>query len=172
MSRIEDNVCKKIKARSEIGKKKYGVTMEEEILSIHEWLNHLQMELMDASVYVEKLLDLTKVDIKVMVTKHAKQRYEERGAEWPEISHFVRLVKLKSRHMEVGEDTILKVWLESKDGFGDWLPNAYPVHVVCKRHKKSIHILTFTHMDTKGCTDKTKKGDKLITIQVDEVVSL
>ena len=58
MSRIEDEVCKKIQARSEVGKKKYGVTMEEEILSIHEWLNHLQMELMDAAVYVEKLLGM------------------------------------------------------------------------------------------------------------------
>lgn len=58
MSRIEDEVCKKIQQRAEIGKKKYGVTMEEEVLSIREWLNHLQQELMDASVYVEKLLEL------------------------------------------------------------------------------------------------------------------
>lgn len=165
MSAIEDAVCKKIQQRAEVGKKKYGVTMEEEILSIHDWLVHLQEELMDATVYVEKLLDLTKVNIKVMVTKHAKQRYEERGADWPEISHFVRLVKLKSRHMEVGEDTILKVWIERENA-------TFPIHVVCKKHKKSIHILTFTHMDTKGCTDKTKKGDKLITIQVDEVTGL
>ena len=166
MSAIEDEVCKKIQQRADVGKKKYGVTMEEEILSIHEWLNHLQQELMDSCVYIEKLLDLTKADIKVMVTKHAKQRYEERGAEWPEISHFVRLVKLKSRHMEVGEDTILKVWLESKDG------NAYPVHVVCKRHKKSIHILTFTHMNTKGCIKETKRGTKLLTIELGEVVQI
>tara|TARA_R100000231_G_scaffold98004_1_gene73184 strand:- start:208 stop:396 length:189 start_codon:yes stop_codon:yes gene_type:complete len=58
MSKIEDEVCRKIKARSEVGKKKYGVTMEEEVLSIQEWLKHLQEELMDAAVYVEKLLGL------------------------------------------------------------------------------------------------------------------
>lgn len=58
MSKIEDEVCRKIKARSDVGKKKYGVTMEEEILSIEEWLTHLQEELMDAAVYVEKLLGL------------------------------------------------------------------------------------------------------------------
>ena len=58
MSRIEDEVCKKIQARSEVGKKKYGVTMEEEVLSIREWLNHLQQELMDAAVYVEKVLGM------------------------------------------------------------------------------------------------------------------
>ena len=32
--------------------------MEKEILSIREWLIHLQEELMDATVYVEKLLEL------------------------------------------------------------------------------------------------------------------
>ena len=58
MSRIEDEVCKKIQARSDVGKEKYGVTMEEEILSIREWLNHLQQELMDAAVYGEKLLGM------------------------------------------------------------------------------------------------------------------
>jgi|TARA_R100001591_G_C4286362_1_gene166577 hypothetical protein len=58
MSKIEDEVCKKIQARSDVGKKKYGVTMEEEVLSIRQWLVHLQEELMDAAVYVEKLLGL------------------------------------------------------------------------------------------------------------------
>ena len=58
MSKIEDEVCRKIKARSDVGKKKYGVTMEEEVLSIREWLTHLQEELMDACVYVEKILGL------------------------------------------------------------------------------------------------------------------
>ena len=53
MSAIEDNVCKKIKARSDVGKEKYGVTMEEEILSMREWLVHLQEELMDASISLE-----------------------------------------------------------------------------------------------------------------------
>ena len=58
MSKIEDEVCKKIQARSDVGKKQYGVTMEEEVLSIRQWLVHLQEELMDAAVYVEKLLGL------------------------------------------------------------------------------------------------------------------
>tara|TARA_Y100001938_G_C7818971_1_gene295664 strand:- start:131 stop:313 length:183 start_codon:yes stop_codon:yes gene_type:complete len=58
MSRIEDEVCKKIQSRSDVGKEKYGVTMEDEVLSIREWLVHLQEELMDAAVYVEKLLGM------------------------------------------------------------------------------------------------------------------
>ena len=58
MSKIEDKVCAKIQARAETGKKKYGVTMEREDLSNEEWLIHLQEELMDASVYVERILSL------------------------------------------------------------------------------------------------------------------
>ena len=58
MSKMEEKVCAKIQARAEVGKKKYGVTMEREDLSTEEWLNHLQQELMDASVYVERLLTL------------------------------------------------------------------------------------------------------------------
>lgn len=58
MSKIEEQVCEKILQRSEVGKKKYGVSMEEEVLSIRQWLTHLQEELMDAAVYVEKLLEM------------------------------------------------------------------------------------------------------------------
>jgi len=58
MSRIEDEVCKKIKIRSDVGKKKYGVTMEEENLSRLEWLIHAQEEAMDLAVYLQKLIEL------------------------------------------------------------------------------------------------------------------
>ena len=58
MSRIEDEVCKKIKARSDVGKQKYGVTMEEEELSRLAWLIHAQEEAMDLAVYLQKLIEL------------------------------------------------------------------------------------------------------------------
>ena len=58
MSRIEDEVCKKIKARSDVGKRKYGVTMEEETLTRLEWLIHAQQEAMDLAVYLQKLIEM------------------------------------------------------------------------------------------------------------------
>ena len=58
MSRIEDEVCKKIKQRAKIGKKKYGVTMETAPLSCLEWLIHAQEEAMDLAVYLQKLIEL------------------------------------------------------------------------------------------------------------------
>ena len=63
MSRIEDEVCKKIQGRAEVGKKKYGVTMETAPLTKIEWLIHAQEEAMDLTVYLQKLIEKTKEDI-------------------------------------------------------------------------------------------------------------
>ena len=56
MSKFEEKVIDKIRKRAEVGKAKYGVTMERSDLDTMEWLTHLQEELMDAAVYVERLL--------------------------------------------------------------------------------------------------------------------
>jgi hypothetical protein len=56
MSKIEDSVADKILKRAEVGEQKYGVTMERNDLSVVQWLNHLQEELMDATVYLEKII--------------------------------------------------------------------------------------------------------------------
>jgi len=57
MSKYEEQVINKIRQRAEVGKNKYGVTMERTDLNTLEWLVHLQEELMDAAVYVERLLN-------------------------------------------------------------------------------------------------------------------
>jgi hypothetical protein len=59
MSEIEDKVITKIKQRAEAGFKKYGTTMQRSDLTFNEWLTHLQEELMDACVYVERIMLLT-----------------------------------------------------------------------------------------------------------------
>ena len=55
MSKVEDEVCEEIQERAKVGLKKYGVTMERDDLTHDEWLEHLQHELMDAIVYVQRL---------------------------------------------------------------------------------------------------------------------
>ena len=55
MSKIEDRVAKQLLLRAKIGEKKYGTTMDREDLTLMDWLQHLQEELLDAAVYVEKL---------------------------------------------------------------------------------------------------------------------
>ena len=56
----EDTVVKsvvdKYQERSDIGKLKYGKTLDRKDLSMREWLTHLQEDLMDATLYVEKRL--------------------------------------------------------------------------------------------------------------------
>jgi len=56
MSKIEDEVCKKIQARAEVGLKKYGTTMEREDFSELDWMTYLQEELMDAVVYLQRMI--------------------------------------------------------------------------------------------------------------------
>ena len=41
--------------RSEIGKSKYGTTLDRKDLSVLEWIQHAQEEHMDAILYLEKL---------------------------------------------------------------------------------------------------------------------
>lgn len=56
MSKIEESVIEKIRNRAKVGESKYGVTMERNDLSFLQWMKHLQEELMDAAVYVEKII--------------------------------------------------------------------------------------------------------------------
>ena len=46
-----------MRKRAVSGKAKYGVTMERDDLTIEQWLIHLQEELMDASIYVQRLIE-------------------------------------------------------------------------------------------------------------------
>ena len=48
-------VMQKFKSRAEAGQKKYGTTMDRTDLSTLQWLTHLQEELMDSIIYIEKL---------------------------------------------------------------------------------------------------------------------
>lgn len=59
MQEQEDSIVKSVvqsyKKRSDVGVKKYSKTMDRNDLSTLEWLQHLQEELMDATLYIEKL---------------------------------------------------------------------------------------------------------------------
>ena len=61
---VEDPIVLKVLAkyyeRSQLGIQKYGRTLDRDDLNLTDWLNHLQEELMDATLYIEKL----KADLK------------------------------------------------------------------------------------------------------------
>lgn len=60
MSKIEDEVCRKIQQRAEFGLKKYGVTLERDDLSDIDWIIHAQEEAMDFANYLEVILQRLK----------------------------------------------------------------------------------------------------------------
>lgn len=53
--KIVESVIDKFKQRSEVGIKKYGVTLDRDDLSILEWIKEAQAEAMDFCLYLEKL---------------------------------------------------------------------------------------------------------------------
>lgn len=56
---IVRDVLKRFNARSLSGIEKYNATLERNDLTGKEWLQHLQDELMDAVLYIEKLKTLS-----------------------------------------------------------------------------------------------------------------
>lgn len=57
IDRIVERVISAFRSRSKRGYYKYGTTLERNDLTHVEWLQHLQEELMDAALYIEKLKD-------------------------------------------------------------------------------------------------------------------
>jgi len=59
---IVDRVIKKYHDRSQAGIKKYGTMLTREDLSTTDWLKHLQEELQDATLYIERLMIVREED--------------------------------------------------------------------------------------------------------------
>lgn len=55
MDSIVTAVVERFKQRSEFGQKKYGTNLDRNDLSFLDWVQHMQEELMDAILYLEKM---------------------------------------------------------------------------------------------------------------------
>lgn len=51
---IVESLREKLRTRSEVGIRKYGVGLDRTDLSHLDWLRHHQQELLDAALYVER----------------------------------------------------------------------------------------------------------------------
>ena len=51
---VVERVVNKFVSRSDVGFSKYGVTLDKDPSEMFAWLNHLQEELMDAVLYLQK----------------------------------------------------------------------------------------------------------------------
>ena len=59
---IVDRVINKYHDRSQSGIKKYGTMLTRDDLSTLDWLKHLQEELQDATLYIERLMIVRDID--------------------------------------------------------------------------------------------------------------
>ena len=59
---IIERVIQKFKNRSQVGFKKYRVTLKDDYQPLGKWLTHIQEELMDAVNYIEKVKDVLDYD--------------------------------------------------------------------------------------------------------------
>ena len=58
------SVMAKYAERSNAGLKKYGTPLTRNDLTLEQWLNHLQEELMDATLYLERIKkDITLIQV-------------------------------------------------------------------------------------------------------------
>jgi len=60
---VVERVVDKFISRSDVGYKKYGITLNDDPSKIIEWLNHLQEELMDAVLYLQKAKEAHEKDV-------------------------------------------------------------------------------------------------------------
>tara|TARA_E500000318_G_scaffold100122_2_gene102626 strand:- start:1088 stop:1315 length:228 start_codon:yes stop_codon:yes gene_type:complete len=71
--KIIEQVINKIKSRSDVGFKKYGVTLKDDDQSLDTWLKHIQEELMDAVNYIEKARSVLREEIEECYVRDAKE---------------------------------------------------------------------------------------------------
>ena len=60
---VVERVVNKFVSRSDVGYKKYGVTLDNDPSNMFDWLNHLQEELMDAVLYLQKAKEVYTTDL-------------------------------------------------------------------------------------------------------------
>ena len=76
--KIIERVINKIKSRSDVGFKKYGVTLKDDHQTLDVWLTHIQEELMDAVNYIEKAKEVLSDEIDLVILNSIDVRDEEK----------------------------------------------------------------------------------------------
>jgi len=74
---VVERVVDKFVSRSDVGFAKYGVTLQDDPSKMFEWLNHLQEELMDAVLYLQKAKEVYTTDLQEDLLSDLDVDYEE-----------------------------------------------------------------------------------------------
>ncbi len=104
-----ESVIQKHRQRAEAGLRKYGITTERGDLSTAEWLQHLQEELMDATVYIEAMKSATHAPSEPvrepLTFQWSKRSYEIRQL----AKAYLESAKPSEPPTEPGEDVLEKI---------------------------------------------------------------
>jgi len=74
---VVERVVDKFVSRSDVGFAKYGVTLQDDPSKMFEWLNHLQEELMDAVLYLQKAKEVYTTDLQEDLLSDLDVGYEK-----------------------------------------------------------------------------------------------
>ncbi len=118
MSKIEDQVKRKIDIRSAIGVTKYDTTMERGDLNIHQWLVHAQEEAMDLAVYLEKIMEVMREDYEEVLLDMAADDHHDLDNPFPDdYDDFLEDYKLpRYTEDEVSERRMRHIGQNGNDG--------------------------------------------------------
>lgn len=73
---VVERVVNKFVSRSDVGYAKYGVTLNDDKSNLFQWLNHLQEELMDAVLYIQKLKETSTEEMQEALLKNIEVHEE------------------------------------------------------------------------------------------------
>ena len=74
---VVERVVDKFVSRSDVGFAKYGTTLQDDPSKMFQWLNHLQEELMDAVLYLQKVKEVYTEDMQEDLLKSIEVYDEE-----------------------------------------------------------------------------------------------
>jgi hypothetical protein len=66
---VVERVVDKFVSRSDVGFEKYGVTLDKDPSDMFVWLNHLQDEMMDSVLYLQKAKEVISADYEEFLLK-------------------------------------------------------------------------------------------------------
>ena len=73
---VVERVVDKFVSRSDVGFAKYGVTLNDDKSNLFAWINHLQEEIMDAVLYMQKLKESSTEEMQEALLKNIEVHEE------------------------------------------------------------------------------------------------
>lgn len=110
---IVNTIISKFVERSNLGFQKYGTTLDRNDLTIVEWTNHMQEELMDAILYLEKLKTeinnkLKEINQEIPENINKVLNTQKIGVKWDDGKLLSNITKIKYDNIIKPDDNFLK----------------------------------------------------------------